>query len=344
MKKSFLILALLIGCFVTKAQYFCNDSVEIENRYYDCIRVKPTNNTDTALFISSYIPHENTPIVTIPVNINVWRKDDGTGNWWQDTPAFRDSLQAVFGYLNYIFSHNDTFSLKIPNAQFIEDTKVRFVIDTVYYYNNSQLAFDTTIAPFTNYLIENYPERLNHFNYHLSIDSVAARSGCATDVENTHPTIISVHQYKPQHLYSFAGHMAHEFGHCFGLGHTYDCYPWETNVINSLEFLWDVFGTEQQPWCQNMHPAHVCFHDGGWDCNPYDSSNTCTKNIMGGTKYSRHFSALQCGRIQRALQISPLRHFAYGEDNPLICISQTISSLIIREDTIKTWLLILVRH
>ena len=65
-----------------------------------------------------------------------------------------------------------------------------------------------------------------------------------------------------------------------------------------------------------MHPAHVCFHDGGWDCNPYDSSNTCTNNIMGGTKYSRHFSALQCGRIQRALQISPLRHFAYGEDNP----------------------------
>ena len=37
---------------------------------------------------------------------------------------------------------------------------------------------------------------------------------------------------------------------------------------------------------------------------------------MGGTKYARHFSALQCGRIQRALQVSSLRHFAYGEENP----------------------------
>ena len=37
---------------------------------------------------------------------------------------------------------------------------------------------------------------------------------------------------------------------------------------------------------------------------------------MGGTMFSRHFSALQCGRIQRALQVSSLRHFAYGEENP----------------------------
>ncbi|MBR3558035.1 MAG: T9SS type A sorting domain-containing protein [Bacteroidales bacterium] len=70
-----------------------------------------------------------------------------------------------------------------------------------------------------------------------------------------------------------------------------------------------------QTWC-NAPTTQVCYHDAGWDCDPFDSTNTCTNNIMDGTAYSRHFSALQCGRIQRALQVSSLRHFAYGEENP----------------------------
>ena len=110
--------------------------------------------------------------------------------------------------------------------------------------------------------------------------------------------------------------MAHEFGHNFGLEHTYVQDPLEVNHTGGTEFLWDVFGRKQQPWCQHMPPERVCLHDAGWDCDPFDSTNTCTNNIMGGTAYSRHFSALQCGRIQRALQVSSLRHFAYGEENP----------------------------
>ena len=106
--------------------------------------------------------------------------------------------------------------------------------------------------------------------------------------------------------------MAHEFGHNFGLDHTYND---EVTTISSPEFLWDVFGTATQPWC-SAPPTNVCYHDAWFDCNPYDPSNTCTNNIMGGTMFSRHFSALQCGRIQRALQVSSLRHFAYGEENP----------------------------
>ena len=317
MKKLFLCFVLVTGYLITEAQFFCYDTIEHEDRTGDyCTRSKPKNNTDTALFISRYIPNELTPIVTIPVNVHVWRKDDGTGNWWQDTPAFRDSLQLAFDYLNHIYSHNVTYSLYIPNTQFIEDTKVRFEIDTVYYHNNSQLAYDTTTGPFIDYLASNFPECLNNFNYHLAIDSLAARSGCSNGYNNPSPTIVSVHQHKPKHLYGFAVHMAHEFGHTFGLHHTYLNDPLEVNLIGSNEFLWDVFGTVQQPWCQHMSPGRVCMHDGGWDCDPYDTSNTCTNNIMGSTQDARHFSALQCGRIQRALQVSSLRHFAYGEENP----------------------------
>jgi len=31
--------------------------------------------------------------------------------------------------------------------------------------------------------------------------------------------------------------------------------------------------------------------------DPYDSTNTCTNFLMGGTKYTKSISALQAGRI-----------------------------------------------
>ena len=173
MKRLFFFISLVVFCFTAKTQSFICGSVETVSRVTGCIRVKPTDHYDTALFISSYIPDQYTPVVTIPVSIHVWRKDDGTGNWWQDTPAFRDSLQVAFDYLNFIYAHNVPYSLDIPNTQFIEDTKVRFLIDTVYYYNHTAMAYQNKIRPFVEYLLQNHPERLKKFAYHLSIDTTA---------------------------------------------------------------------------------------------------------------------------------------------------------------------------
>ena len=262
----------------------------------------------------SFVSDENTPIITLPVNIHIWREDDGTGNWWQDTPAFRDSLQVTFDYLNFIYAHNVPYSLDIPNTQFIEDTKVRFLIDTVYYYNDSYMAYQTSPETFNQYLVDNYPDRTTNYNYHLCLNRTANFSGNTFSYNWPHFTIVTVRQNDdlPHHLYALALQMAHEFGHNFGLDHTYEQ---EETTISDPEFLWDVFGTMTQTWC-NAPTTQVCYHDAGWDCDPFDSTNTCTNNIMDGTAYSRHFSALQCGRIQRALQVSSLRHFAYGEENP----------------------------
>ena len=312
MKKRLLFLGFLFYCIIVQAQYSCYEPDSITPMRTDpCERTLPEDWDDVALLASSFIPDENTPIIIIPVNVNVWREDDGTGNWWLDTQDRRDSLQKAYDYLNDIYSHNEPYSLYIPNTQFIEDTRVRFVIDTVYYYNNSVMAYKKSTSDFTNYLLANYPERLNKFNYHLSLDTTANYSGCSNGYGVPYPAIVSVKQniYKPRHLYSFAMHMAHEFGHNFGLNHTYNG---EYTVIAHPEFLWDVFGTETQSWC-NQPPTKVCYHDGGWSCNPTDSTNTCTNNIMGGTYMSRHFSALQCGRIHRALQVTPLKNYAYGD-------------------------------
>ena len=122
----------------TYAQYVCYSSGENYDFRNGCSRVYPNDIYDTGLLALSYIPNDSTPIITIPVNINIWRKDDGTGNWWQDTPAFRDSFRLAFDYLNFFYSHNVIYSLHIPNSQLIPDTRVRFVIDTFYYYNNTK--------------------------------------------------------------------------------------------------------------------------------------------------------------------------------------------------------------
>lgn len=314
MKKLSLTIAFLMACILLNAQYVCHEPDVIIQRSTDpCERAIPYDWIDSGLLAKNFIPNDSTPIITIPVNINVWRNDDGTGNCWLDTPEWKDSLQKAFFWLNYIYSHNEPYLLNIPNTQFIEDTRVRFVIDTIYYYNNSVMAHKCSTYDFTNYLIANYPERLNRFNYHLSMDTMANYSGCSNGYNALYPAIVSVKQITnhPPGLYAFGLHMAHEFGHNFGLKHPYDS---EDTVIAHPEFLWDVFGTETQPWC-NLPPTQVCYHDWGWECNPEDTTNTCTNNIMGGTQLSRHFSALQCGRIHRALQVSTLRNYAYSENS-----------------------------
>jgi hypothetical protein len=313
MKKLSLTIAFLMACILLNAQFVCHEPDDIIQRSTDpCERAIPDDWIDSGLLAKNFIPNNSTPIIIIPVNINVWREDDGTGNCWLDTPEWRDSLQKAFFWLNYIYSHNEPYTLNIPDAQFVEDTRVRFVIDTIFYYNNSLMAHKSSTFDFTNYLIANHPERLNRFNYHLSLNTTVYYSGCSSGYNVQYPAIVSVKQVTNQspELYAFGMHMAHEFGHNFGLGHTYNS---EDTVIAHPEFLWDVFGTATQSWC-NEPPIHVCYHDWGWSCNPEDTTNTCTNNIMGGTYMSNHFSALQCGRLHRALQVSTLRNYAYSEN------------------------------
>ncbi|MDD3691746.1 MAG: T9SS type A sorting domain-containing protein [Bacteroidales bacterium] len=325
MKKNLLLLILYIIPFCGVAQFICltNDSISLtQESSVNCNRIHPIDANDSNLLISNYIPNDCTPIKTIRINFNIWRLDDGTGNYWLDLPEYRDTLQMIIDNLNYIYSTNVSSSDPIQGAVFISDTRVRFEIDSVYYINNSNVAFWTNVDGVNNYMLSLYPERGNNFNYHLNLaDGPGGASGASNGYSSDRPAIITYYQREgiTTHLWGFAIHMAHEFGHNFGLNHSYSDH--EVTLIDDPEFLWDLFGTETQSWCEKP-PTHVCSHDANWNCEPFDPSNTCTNNIMGGSYKAGHFTALQCGRIHRALAVSTMRKYAYGYSSTPLVISK----------------------
>ena len=96
---------ILIFCFMLLTvcgfaqEQICNNNNNDDYVTRDlCTRVFPVDSLDVNLLASSFIPNNATPIITIPININIWSEDDGTGSYWQNNDAFRDSLQKVIDY------------------------------------------------------------------------------------------------------------------------------------------------------------------------------------------------------------------------------------------------------
>ena len=71
-----IVLFLLLLCFVSQLKSQNNCYRERGRSIYDidtgCLRVLPTDIYDTALLALSYIPNENTPIITIHLSISMY--------------------------------------------------------------------------------------------------------------------------------------------------------------------------------------------------------------------------------------------------------------------------------
>ena len=312
MKKIFLILLLITLTVNIKGQDCCGTTAD-DNIYSrtHCERMEPSNWEDSLLLLSNFIPRDDTfPVISIKVNVHIFRKDDGTGNRWLDTEEYRDSLRMMFDYANQISSTNCSYSESIPNAEFIPDSKYRFILDSIYYYNNTALAYASDNNPINNFLLANYPERLNNYALHMNLFSNCDYSGKSTLNSNIQSCLfVKCYTGHYSGLWANALLLNHEIGHNFGLHHPYGS---EETDLTDPEFLWDLFGTTKQSWCENPTNNEVCYHDGGWDCDINDPSATCTNNIMGGNKDARHFTALQCARIHRSLRMGNIRKHAYG--------------------------------
>jgi hypothetical protein len=297
----------------------------------------PIDSTDNKLlFISRFVPNDTTPSLTIRVNINVWRNDDGSGNFWQEDPAYWTKWQDFFTYLNRRFVDNESYSDPVPGALFLQDSKIRFEIGNIYYYNSTEmvnLLYDAT--KYSNYfgrlkrfIQTTYPQNWSDecFNMHFmpsgSLGGRAmaqGRNACVVTGFNTSFNFQT-------HGLSIANKLASILGHNLDLNDTYDPNNYYVDMLLSHpDFLWDVYGHAIQSWCYGNYydNYYVCPHETGVYCDPWDNSKHCTNNVMGGTSYLQHFSALQMGRMHRTLRSAEIRCSAYGYHEIPIVVRDT---------------------
>lgn len=288
----------------------------VNSQDFSCV-----DTTDINLRLQKFIPDSiSTPIKTIHLSFHIWRDDNGNGNFWLNQQAYRDTLRLMISFVNEFFNDNQPFSDPVYGAPLIKDTKIRFHLDSVYYYNNTQLSLYPYNDDLTNFISTNHPERLSSFPYHLTMSTYWSFYGASSSACNPIQSIFTTRQIPEEftggnisRFWGLASHIAHEFGHNFNLGHTYEG---EVNNIHSVEFLWDLFGTSKQQWCNIGDINTVCYHDASFDCDPFSADNTCTNNIMGGVStYNRHITALQCARIHRSLALNHIRDYTWGYNN-----------------------------
>ncbi len=278
-------------------------------------------------------------VLLIPVDVYVWQKDDGTANY-ADNSINRGRIDSIFMFLNRFYRENVTPTFQpLSTVVDYDSTKIQFVLKHIYFEKNTTCwgkggNTDEGITGdgyFLNNVAKNlHPQDSSIFKVHITGYSSAYYSGFATfptdDFSHQH-YIVTLNKpnetvINPVGMWGFAGHLAHEFGHNFDLFHTYnyeyvDGYD-KCNEAN-VDYLDDVFGS-------SSNNSKICPQSAGWSCDPYDTSNTCTNNMMGGTQSSRYFSPKQIQRMHRALSLLSIRNYAIVQnfdENKFIEIDST---------------------
>lgn len=290
-----------------------NDVVtEPSPRSLDCDQSSPDYENKYnrySFYLDNYDKH---PVVTIPINLVFWQKDDGSENWQNEASQIA-RLDQIIAWLNGFYSNNCAPSDPISGVQELPDTKIRFVADYHFYQNTAMWgqgsggssSAHTLNAEFAA-LNPGAPKRLN---VHVTGGSFMNAAGFAvfpqTNLNQSHYVVTFNNGGNPIGDYAWAGHLAHELGHNLDLQHTYGGICNQSNP----DYHTDIF---------NSGP---CPHDAGFDCEPLSADNTCTNNVMGGTKYACYFSPTQIARMHRALALKSIRNYVLCEEydaNPII--------------------------
>ena len=266
--------------------------------------------------MESYIPDmDDTPIKYVNVNFNIWQKDDGTGSF-ENIPEHIERLNTIANWVSEsFFGANIAPSDPRDGVIDLPHTKIKIVLTGIYFYQNTQLYNSGSGGSLNSAVISEFPERKSSLNIHFMASLADGGSGYTAYPSTTNGdfgdryVVEGASPSNPGADWATAQSIAHELSHNFGLLHLYEptcCH--ENCDINNIDFLSDVFDLSL-PLCSDNC---VCFHDYGWDCDVNDPTNTCTNNMMGGTKSQRYFSPLQLGRMHRAFSLRNVRKYTWG--------------------------------
>lgn len=250
-------------------------------------------------------PLHNPPLKTIKLNINIFQKDDGSGNF-PDNQNTRDLFNQIITWVNGIYLVCDPCD-PVPGTMEIDYTNIRFSIgevgnERIYFYQNSQIWNSIEPSVLEDEIITEYPERANFINVLISgaigINATANPPSYTDLNQNQH--VFMKYWDDPVSNYAKANQLAHELGHSLGLEHTY--YPGAV-CDNVDEYLSDIFGT----WpgnCPHIGPPNIWFEDA---CEFPDDRKT--NNLMGGNNSNCYISPKQSGQMHRSLSLTSARRF-----------------------------------
>ncbi|MCF8410267.1 MAG: hypothetical protein K9G31_03145, partial [Crocinitomicaceae bacterium] len=269
----------------------CTENLPDYNNYYNRYNFYKDN----------YNEH---PTVTIGLNFNIWQKNDGSGNWTNDASSIARLYQVV-EWMNSHYQNNIAPSDPINGIVDYTTTKIKFEINQIYFYQNSNLWSSSNSFALNNAAFSAHPSSKSFLNIHITGGYYMGASGFANipshNLSMDHYVVTFNNEAIPEGDWAFAGHLCHELGHNLGLDHTY-------NGANCNQ--------SDPDYLSDIHNYGPCPHAGGWSCDPYSNSNTCTNNMMGGTNGGFYFSPMQIQRMHRSLALSSIRKYVKCENFP----------------------------
>lgn len=260
----------------------------------------------------TYIPTTNTPIKTIRIAFHFFQKTDSS-NMWQNNALTITNFNLAVNWLNHRREFTDAPSWPIPGVPFIADSRIRYELTGIYFYQDDILNASSNTSQLQSAVMAVDPTRLNSIPIYFTAGSYGAASAFATIPSYQNRTAnASVVVFNDGSSSSVpSGTIDHELGHCLGLYHTYQagCCP-ETNDMTNSEYMSDVFDVSWKNYC--TPPANTaCYHLGGWNWDPYDHTTNpySTNNLMGGCLYMGYVSPMQMGKMHRTLSTSNVRKY-----------------------------------
>lgn len=261
------------------------------------------------------------PSITIPINFHFYRKDDGTDGW-QNNPATIARLDKIMIWLNNIYFRTYTNLNPVPGVSpHISDVepsaKIKFEIKSITFHNNTSLFNNLNASSHESSLAVNDPDKLKNVN--IFVVNVPPNdnttwwgysSGSATTLQHILTKQAPAWDSDNEHVdFSWAAHLAHEFGHNFSLAHSYP-NGGVTESVNPSDpdFLDDLF---YAGWCPGgTSPCHYnCGSINQVSPNPIRITN----NLMSGSCIIEYSTPKQKMKMHRALAFHNIRNYVKPE-------------------------------